>query len=93
MLAAHDVSTVTYLRWNGLRNGELLRKAAADGFDVLITLDTGIEHQHNLKHLPISIILREPRKQEREDVARLVPALLDALVALAPRAFVKLSEK
>ncbi|HEX3952740.1 MAG TPA: DUF5615 family PIN-like protein [Stellaceae bacterium] len=34
----HQVRTVQQCGWAGLRNGELLRRAAADGFDVLVSL-------------------------------------------------------
>ena len=42
-LPGHDVYTVTYMRWSGKSNGELLRTAAQDGFDVLLTKDSGVE--------------------------------------------------
>ena len=35
------VVPVGYLRWKGLKNGELLRKASAE-FDVFITMDKGL---------------------------------------------------
>jgi hypothetical protein len=38
-LAGHDVSTVTYLKWNGMKNGVLLAQAAAHGFEAIITTD------------------------------------------------------
>ena len=38
-IAGHDVSTVQQCGWAGLKNGELLRPAAAEGFDVLVTAD------------------------------------------------------
>ena len=31
LLPGHDVFTVAYLGWAGVKNGELLRRAAADG--------------------------------------------------------------
>ena len=36
-LRGHDVTTVQQERWAGLKNGELLRRAADAGFEVLIT--------------------------------------------------------
>ena len=45
LLTSHNVSTVTELRWTGIKNGELLRKAA-DSFDVLLTADQNIEYAY-----------------------------------------------
>lgn len=36
-LEPHDAYTVAYLGWNGRTNGNLLRKAASENFDALIT--------------------------------------------------------
>ena len=43
-LPGHEVKTVAELGWAGVRNGELLRRAAA-AFDVLITVDRNLEYQ------------------------------------------------
>jgi hypothetical protein len=32
-LPEHEVSTAAYMGWAGIENGELLRRAAAAGFD------------------------------------------------------------
>ena len=37
LLAPHEVATVTYRGWAGLKNGELLQAAENDGFDVFLT--------------------------------------------------------
>lgn len=34
-----EIFTVRDKKWNGLKNGDLIRAMVADGFDVLITLD------------------------------------------------------
>jgi hypothetical protein len=39
MLGHHEVVTVAYMGWAGLKNGELLRTAQEDGVDVLLTGD------------------------------------------------------
>ena len=39
-LPGHEVKTVAELGWAGVKNGELLRRAAAE-FDVLITVRNG----------------------------------------------------
>ncbi len=47
-LRGHDVSTVQQEGWAGLKNGELLRRAADAVFDVFVTADRNLEFQQNL---------------------------------------------
>jgi predicted nuclease of predicted toxin-antitoxin system len=47
-LGGHDVLTVAYKGWAGLKNGELLRTAEADGFDVFVTGDATLVQEQNL---------------------------------------------
>ncbi len=42
------VHTVQQMGWAGSSNGDLLRLASAHGFDALVTVDKGIEHQQHL---------------------------------------------
>jgi hypothetical protein len=39
LLGQHEVVTVTYMGWAGLKNGELLQAADGKGFDVFLTGD------------------------------------------------------
>ena len=55
-LTGHDVRTVQQQGWAGLRNGELLRRAAEDGFEVFVTADQNIAFQQNLTGSPLRVI-------------------------------------
>jgi hypothetical protein len=44
------------LRWEGVQNGELLRRAAGR-FDVLVTMDRNLEIQQPLARQPFGIVL------------------------------------
>jgi predicted nuclease of predicted toxin-antitoxin system len=55
-LAAHDVYTVDYMGWAGLKNGELLRVAEADGFEVFLTGDKNLAYQQSLAGRRMAII-------------------------------------
>ena len=88
-LPGHDVFTVAYKGWNGLRNGELLQVAAADGFDVLLTLDRGLQYQQHLPTLPTAVVEIQSRSSKLVDLMPLVPAILVALGGLQPRTLVK----
>ena len=52
-----EVQTAPKTGWAGIGNGELIQRAATAGFDALITADSNIEYQQNLKNLPIAIIV------------------------------------
>lgn len=56
----HEVRTVPEAGWAGFKNGALLR--AADGrFDVLVTVDQGVQYQQNLAGLRISVVVMVAR--------------------------------
>jgi len=55
-LGAHEVFTVHYKGWAGLKNGELLRTAEHDGIDVFLTGDQTLTHEQNLKGRTIAIV-------------------------------------
>jgi predicted nuclease of predicted toxin-antitoxin system len=88
LLTSHQVFTASYMRWRGVRNGELLARAAAGGFDALISLDAGIQYQQNLSTLPCSVVLLKVPTNRIDDLRRLVPTLLDALKRLTPNTLV-----
>ena len=44
-LPGHDVFTVAYVGWGGLRNGELLKTAEAGGFEVFVTGDQSMRYE------------------------------------------------
>lgn len=57
-LAHHTVATVAHLGWDTLTNGALLAAAAQAGYDVFVTGDQNILHQHsNLGTLPFGIVV------------------------------------
>lgn len=73
-----DVWTVAERGWKGKKNGELLR-AAQQEFDVLITMDKGIEHQQNWKVMALGFIIVSAKSNRYADVAPLIPQVNVAL--------------
>ncbi len=59
-LADHAVSTVQDMRWAGLKNGALLRRAQ-DEFDVFVTMDKSIPFQQAVAGLSIGVLLLRAR--------------------------------
>lgn len=86
-IPGHDVFTVAYMKWSSVKNGELLRLAAAAGFDALLTTDRSIRHQHNPTLLPLAVVWLNAASNDVDDLLPLVTPLLAALQLLVPRTF------
>lgn len=56
-LGGHDVFTVRYKGWAGLKNGELLKTAEADGFEVFVTGDQTLSYEQNLTGRRVAIVV------------------------------------
>lgn len=65
--------------WSSVKNGELLRRAAATGFDVFVTPDRKLEYQQNIPRVGVAVVVLRALTNRLEDIAPLVPALLAAL--------------
>src|SRR5215471_1958424 len=83
-LPDHDVRSVREMGWSGVKNGELLTRAA-ETFDVMLTADQNIEFQQNLQRLPISVVVLIAYRNRIEQLRPLVPRLLEILGKLQPR--------
>jgi|GEM_PF-1491410 hypothetical protein len=51
-IPGHEVKTVAEVGWAGVKNGDLLRFAAAE-FDLLITVDRNLEYQQSFEGLSL----------------------------------------
>jgi hypothetical protein len=71
-LPHHSVETAYERGWGDLKNGELLARAEAEGFDVLITTDQNLRHQQNLagRRLGVLVLMTTswPRIRGRVDL-------------------------
>ena len=56
-LAGHEVLSVSYAGWAGLKNGTLLSAAEEAGFEVFLTADKSLPYQQNLKQRRIAIVV------------------------------------
>ena len=74
----HEVMNVAEAKWRTLPDAKLI--AAAQGqCDVLLTIDRGFEHEHNLKRLAFGIVIVHVKRNRMEYYRPLFPALVDAL--------------
>lgn len=56
-LPSHLVATAFEQGWSTLDNGDLLRAAEADGFDVLVTTDANLKSQQRLRGRRLAIVV------------------------------------
>ena len=56
-LADHSVDTAADKGWSDLDNGDLIEKAEADGYEVLITTDQNMRYQQNLRGRRLAVVV------------------------------------
>ena len=86
-----DVVTVLEAGWAGKKNGELLDLAQRE-FDVLLTGDKNLRFQQNLAQYSIGLVVAAGRGTKLEDLLPMVPALREAIGAVAPGSFIEVGE-
>jgi hypothetical protein len=76
-LAGHEVTEAIERGWERISNGELLSKAEAAGFELLLTTDKKIRYQQNLKGRKIAIVVlgNSAWRMARQYVDRIVAAV------------------
>lgn len=57
VMTGHTVVTTRDSGWDRLANGDLLRTAEANGFEVLLTADQGIVYQQNNAERRIALVV------------------------------------
>lgn len=76
-LSRREVKTIQEVRWAGISNGELLRRAEGQ-FHLLLTADKRLRHQQNLKGLQLAVIVLP---SNRLRVLRSMVAEIEAAIA------------
>ena len=58
-LPKHEITTTRELAWHELKNGDLLTKAEAAGFEAFVTTDQNLKYQQNLpgRRLAIAVLM------------------------------------
>jgi hypothetical protein len=76
-LASHEITEAIERGWERISNGELLTKAEAAGFELLITTDKNIRYQQNLKGRKIGIVVlgNSAWRMARQHVDRIIAAV------------------
>ena len=82
LLVGHDARMVQAEGWSAVQNGELLRRAAAAGYDVFVTPDRKLEYQQHIPRVGVMLVVVRAHTNRIEDLRPLVPALLQVLPSL-----------
>ena len=82
LLTGHQAQTAHELGWHLLKDRDLLRQVSGR-FDVLLTIDRGIEFEHNLKALRLGVIVLHVEKNKVEFYRPLAAQILSAIERIA----------
>lgn len=80
----HEVHSVEWAGYKGMKNGALLRAAEDDGYAVFLTADQGVPYQQSTLERKISIIVACAATNRIEDLLPLVPSIRAAMDRVAP---------
>ena len=81
-IAAHEVFTVRYQGWSGLKNGELLGAAERGGFELFLTGDQTISYEQNLAGRRMAVLVLSAI--EWHIISQCLPVIQAAIDAAAP---------
>ena len=73
--SALQIYTVNDMKWNSLKNGELLKAISENHFDALVTSDKNIIHQHKLSNFSFRFIILNVFDNQYNTILPLVPII------------------
>jgi predicted nuclease of predicted toxin-antitoxin system len=88
----HECRTVQEMGWSGKKNGVLLSLAELE-FDVLVTVDQGMEYEQNLANRKMAVLVLAARSNQIEDLEPIIPAALAALRSIHPGRAIRVGAK
>ena len=72
-LPDHTVKTTQEMGWAQVENGELLDRAEAAGFEILLTTDANIPYQQKLAGRSLALVILRAKNNRTETLAALIP--------------------
>src|SRR3989304_9928446 len=84
-LKDYEVYHVRDMKWLGRKNGELLKLAVTNNFDVFISNDAQIKFQQNLTKFDIHLIILKTKGNDLDFVYPILPRLLEVINAIKSR--------
>jgi len=92
-LSHHECQTARHAGFGGLENNELLEAAENAKFDVLLTVDRGIEYQQDFGNRKIALAILCAKSIALNHLTPLVPALLDRLESIRPGQVIRIGDQ
>ena len=80
-LNGHVVATAYELGWSTVTNGDLIRLAEQEGYELLITTDTNLRYQQNLRGRSIAILVLATSWPRIRQVTSVIQAAVAAITA------------
>ncbi|MDX2302798.1 MAG: hypothetical protein NW226_08360 [Microscillaceae bacterium] len=74
-LSEFETFTVQDMQWDSYQNGELLRIAVQNSFDVFITTDKNLQYQQNTQSIALSFIVLDIIRLTFEHIEPLIPEI------------------
>ena len=68
---SHEVFTVRDKDWQGIKNGELLKRMIQEDFDALLTFDKNLQFQQNFARYSIAVFVLSARINSYEELSKL----------------------
>lgn len=79
LLPDFEILTVREMNWLGKKNGELLSHAIGNNFKAIISNDTNMRFQQNLKKFDIYFLVLKTKDNNIESILPLIPSLKEML--------------
>ena len=76
LLTEFKVYTVPEMGFGGMKNGKLLMRAAASGFDILLTIDKNMDYQQNIGKHELTIVVLNVTKSGIKYIKELMPEFI-----------------
>ena len=86
-LLSHSVSTVFEKSWSTKQNGDLLRTAEQEGFEILVTTDQNLKYQQNLANYGIAIVVLPTTSWPR--IEKSINRVVDAIDGMKPGGYLE----
>jgi len=83
-LTGHYAVSAQKMGWSGIKNGQLLRLAVDNGFEVFLTGDRNLSFQQNPAELKLAVVVLEAEGIQLHHTLPLMPKVLAVLPALKP---------
>ena len=87
-LTGHHVATAYERGWSAVTNGDLIRLAEQEGFELLITTDTNLRYQQNLQGRSLTILVLTTTSWPRIRLA--TGRIVTAIKSVEPGSYQKL---